>query len=170
MSFSTSTRARSASESGTIIDRVGQIANPPSNTDHVGQIANLPRPALSFTAKTRACAKTCLWPPAGRNATIQGYGGLARERVLRMVDENANDPAAIIARQIKAHAAADEAELAKLRSLTMRQRAALFKSACEAAMAIERSRRAAGLPPTEPAPWPASTWEFLRKHATGGQS
>jgi hypothetical protein len=61
-------------------------------------------------------------------------------------------------------AAADE-EMARLRSLDPSQRSALIESACRAAMAIERSRLAAGLPPSEPAPWPPSTWEYLRKWA-----
>ena len=45
----------------------------------------------------------------------------------------------------------------------MRQRAELLEAACEAAAEIQRSRLAAGLPPVQRAPWPASTWEFLKK-------
>ncbi len=71
---------------------------------------------------------------------------------------------------VMAHEAATDAEIAWLRALTMQERSALIEAACEAAAAIEQSRLAAGLPPTEPAPWPASTWEFLRKHAAGVRS
>lgn len=67
--------------------------------------------------------------------------------------------------QIAAHAALAAADMARLRSLNLRERGRLIEAACEAAAAIERSRRAAGLPPTPRAPWPASTWEFLRKQA-----
>ena len=73
--------------------------------------------------------------------------------------------AMLMEKTIKAHAAADKAEIARLRGLTMRERGILIERACETAAEICRSRRAAGLPETEPAPWPASTWEFLRKHA-----
>jgi hypothetical protein len=68
-------------------------------------------------------------------------------------------------RAVQAHAAADAAENARLRSLTERERAEMLDAACLAAEEIERSRIAAGMPPTQPAPWPASTWEFLRRHA-----
>lgn len=37
--------------------------------------------------------------------------------------------------------------------------------ACRAAAAIARDRRRVGLPEPKPEPWPASTWEFLAKHA-----
>jgi hypothetical protein len=66
---------------------------------------------------------------------------------------------------IKAHEQLDQQDIARLRSLTIRQRAELIESACEAAAVIQRSRRAAGLGEIEPAPWPASTWQFLKEHA-----
>lgn len=66
---------------------------------------------------------------------------------------------------IKAHAAADDADMARLRAMSMRERSQLIESACQAAAVIYRSRLAAGLPDVDPVPWPASTWEFLRKHA-----
>jgi hypothetical protein len=66
---------------------------------------------------------------------------------------------------IQAHTAADARDLQRLRSLGARERAEMLEAACAAASEIERSRRAAGLPPTQPAPWPASTWEFLKKQA-----
>ncbi len=65
----------------------------------------------------------------------------------------------------KAHAARKADDLLRLRSLSMAQRSALLESACEAAAIILRSRIAAGLPRSEPAPWPASTWEYLKRHA-----
>ena len=61
--------------------------------------------------------------------------------------------------------AAEIEDAARLRGLSLRERSELIESACEAAALIYRSRLAAGLPADEPAPWPASTWEFLRKHA-----
>jgi len=74
-------------------------------------------------------------------------------------------PAAIMQGQIDAHAAAAEADLARLRSLTVAERAALIESACRAAAELARSREAAGLPPVTRDPWPESTWKFLREHA-----
>ncbi len=65
---------------------------------------------------------------------------------------------------IRAHAAADEADMVRLRELSLRERGILIERACEAAAEIRRSRLAAGLPEVEPAPWPASTWEFLKEH------
>lgn len=66
---------------------------------------------------------------------------------------------------IYAHSAADTAEVRHLQALSLRERGELLESAYAAAAEIERSRRAAGLPETEPVPWPQSTWEFLRRHA-----
>jgi hypothetical protein len=77
----------------------------------------------------------------------------------------ARDSAAAMEDLVKAVGAASERELARLRGLSLHERGVLLASACEAASAIERSRLAAGLPPSEPAPWPPSTWEFLKKHA-----
>lgn len=73
-----------------------------------------------------------------------------------------------LSEMVKAHDASADAEIARLRALTVRERGLLIELACEAAVAIERSRLAAGLPATQPAPWPPSTWEFLRKHAARG--
>jgi hypothetical protein len=69
--------------------------------------------------------------------------------------------------QVAAHAAAEAGDLVRLRGLSLEERGRLIQSACAAAAVIRRSRLAAGLPPAEPDPWPASTWEFLRKHAAG---
>jgi hypothetical protein len=65
----------------------------------------------------------------------------------------------------KAHGALKAGDLVRLRSLSMEQRGALIESACAAAAVIQRSRAAAGLPPSAPAPWPASTREFMKRHA-----
>lgn len=70
-----------------------------------------------------------------------------------------------LARAIQAHSQSDSADTARLRTLSLRERGELIESACEAAALIYRSRLAAGLPDVEPALWPASTWDFLRKHA-----
>jgi hypothetical protein len=74
-------------------------------------------------------------------------------------------PAELIEGQMKAHAAADAEEVARLRRLTLDERGPLIESACEAAAVIYRSRLAMGLPDIQPDPWPESTWEFQRKHA-----
>jgi hypothetical protein len=70
-----------------------------------------------------------------------------------------------IDRQIAAHRATEEEDIARLRSLSLKERGKLLKAACDAVNVIERSRIASGLPPIKPDPWPESTWEFLRKHA-----
>ncbi len=70
-----------------------------------------------------------------------------------------------IDKQSMAHSAAENEDVARLRALSMRQRGHLIESACEAAAVIYRSRLAAGLAGIQHAPWPASTWEFLRKHS-----
>jgi hypothetical protein len=74
-------------------------------------------------------------------------------------------PAAAMDKLVKAHAAADADDARRLRSLSTEERGRLIESACETAAVIYRSRLAAGLGEVEPAPWPASTWEFLRKWA-----
>jgi hypothetical protein len=77
----------------------------------------------------------------------------------------ATQPATITDKTTQAHAAADADDIARLRSLSEAERSRMIELACEAAAAIHRDRLAAGLGEAEPAPWPASTWEFLRKHA-----
>ncbi len=76
-----------------------------------------------------------------------------------------HDSTVAIENSIKAHAASAEQDAAQLRSLGLRDRGILIESACEAAAVISRSRLAAGLPAAEPAPWPPSTWEFLKRYA-----
>jgi hypothetical protein len=70
----------------------------------------------------------------------------------------------------RAHDQLDREEIARLQTLSVRQRAALIESACEAAAVIRRSRLAAGLGEIEPAPGPASTWQFLKEHAARARS
>lgn len=53
---------------------------------------------------------------------------------------------------IKAHFVADAAEGRRLQTLSLRKRGELLEAACAAAAEIERSRLAAGLAKTEPAP------------------
>ena len=57
-----------------------------------------------------------------------------------------------------------------LRSLTDVQRGRMIAAACRTAAAIHAGRLRSGLPPATPAPWPESTWEFLRKHAAAKRS
>jgi len=68
-------------------------------------------------------------------------------------------------RLVSAHGAMKTEQLERLRSLSLVERGALIAAAREAAAIIQRSRAAAGLPPSTPAPWPASTREFMKRHA-----
>lgn len=65
----------------------------------------------------------------------------------------------------KAHSSVESMELERLQTLSLRERGELLEAACAAAMEIERCREAARMSPTGPAPWPQSTWDYLRKHA-----
>ena len=53
----------------------------------------------------------------------------------------------------------------RLRTASLDERGEMIRQACQAAAEIEVGRIRSGLPPTTPAPWPSSTWEFLREHA-----
>jgi hypothetical protein len=53
---------------------------------------------------------------------------------------------------------------------SLEERSHRLALACRAAAAIARDRRRAGLPEPKPEPWPASTWEFLAKHARRAQT
>jgi hypothetical protein len=70
---------------------------------------------------------------------------------------------------VKAHAEADDEDIKALRALGPHERGILIERVCEAAAVIHRSRLAAGLPDATPAPWPPSTWDFLRKNAAHAQ-
>jgi hypothetical protein len=56
-------------------------------------------------------------------------------------------------------------DLAALRSLSFDERGRLIESACRTAAQILAGRVRSGLPDEQPAPWPASTLELLKKHA-----
>ena len=56
-------------------------------------------------------------------------------------------------------------ELAALRRLSLDERGQLIESACRTAAEILAGRLRCGLPDEQPAPWPASTLEFLKRHA-----
>ena len=66
---------------------------------------------------------------------------------------------------VRWHGQLDDYETARLRALSARQRGNLIVSACKAAAMIGQGRRASGLHDASPAPWPASTWVFLKEHA-----
>lgn len=57
----------------------------------------------------------------------------------------------------------ERGDLAALRAMSMQQRSALLQQACRAASKLEASRIASGFPPSKPAPWPESTWQFLKE-------
>ncbi len=52
-----------------------------------------------------------------------------------------------------------------LRSLSLEERGTMIEAACRTAAEILRSRINSGFPAPLPTPWPASTLEFLSKHA-----
>ena len=56
-------------------------------------------------------------------------------------------------------------EVERLRSLTDRERGDMIIAVCDAAAEIHEGRLKSGLAPASPSPWPASTWELLRRHA-----
>jgi hypothetical protein len=66
---------------------------------------------------------------------------------------------------VAAHEAAHREELIRLRSLSMEERGRMLEAVCNDAAEILRSRRAMGIPDPQPAAWPASTWELLRRDA-----
>lgn len=47
------------------------------------------------------------------------------------------------------------------RDLDCKQRGELLVAACRDAVEFEASRLSMGLPPSQPVPWPATTWTFL---------
>lgn len=64
----------------------------------------------------------------------------------------------------------DAAAAATVRAASLAERGRMVAQAVRAAMRIDRSRRAAGLPEPVPEPWPSSTREFLRVHAAACRS
>lgn len=61
-------------------------------------------------------------------------------------------------------------DILRLRAMTPDERGVLFSQACVLAAKIERSRIESGLPCSQPAPWPDSTWEMLRKAAADARA
>jgi len=61
------------------------------------------------------------------------------------------------------------AEIDRLRGLTDRERGEMILAVCRAAAEIHAGRLKSGLPPATPTPWPASTWELLRRHAANAE-
>ncbi len=66
---------------------------------------------------------------------------------------------------VDAHRDVDRNAIEAYGEMSLSERARLIESVCRTAAEIERSRLQAGMPPSEPAPWPPSTLEFLRRHA-----
>ena len=60
---------------------------------------------------------------------------------------------------------ANEVEFRRLQELSLEERGRMLHAACQTAAQLAEARRAAGLPDPVPAPWPASTFEFLKRHA-----
>jgi hypothetical protein len=60
--------------------------------------------------------------------------------------------------------------LERLRGLSMAERGRMIEAVCRDAAAIQASRSRLGLPLGQPAPWPHSTFEFLRQHAPHGRA
>ena len=56
-------------------------------------------------------------------------------------------------------------DVAALRQMSLEERGRLIESCCRSAAEILAGRRQCGLPDEEPAPWPASTLEFLKRCA-----
>lgn len=68
-------------------------------------------------------------------------------------------------RSIDSHEAAGIADAANAKQLSLKERGLMVMAACRSAATIYRSRLAAGLPAEQPAPWPESTWKFLKTQA-----
>lgn len=66
--------------------------------------------------------------------------------------------------------APNKARREQLRNMSSEERGKLVSMACKAAAKILAGRRASGLPDPKPTPWPASTWEFLKKAAQNDRS
>ena len=66
-------------------------------------------------------------------------------------------------------ASATGSDVEHLRTMSMQERGRQLAAACRLAASIERGKIDSGLPPSQPVPWPQSTWEFLKKHAPNGK-
>jgi hypothetical protein len=72
-------------------------------------------------------------------------------------------------RNLKAIAAFEQNDLEMFRRLSMAECGDMLMAACRGAAAIEAARRQMDMPPAEPAPWPESTWAFLKEAARRAQ-
>jgi hypothetical protein len=61
--------------------------------------------------------------------------------------------------------ALEQANTERLRQLSPQERGERLIAVCRAAAEIEASRLRMGMSPTQPAPWPESTWKFLAEAA-----
>lgn len=61
--------------------------------------------------------------------------------------------------------ASEQSDAMSLKNLSPQERGELLIAACRGAAEIEASRIQMGLPPSQPAPWPESTWSFLAEAA-----
>jgi len=59
----------------------------------------------------------------------------------------------------------ERSDVDRLRQLTVKERGELLAIACHDAAEIEASRIKMGMPPSQPVPWPESTWHFLAEAA-----
>jgi hypothetical protein len=64
----------------------------------------------------------------------------------------------------------EPSDVGRLRGLSLRERAELIEVACKGAAEIEFSRIQMGSPPSTPAPWPESTWNYLAEWTRRAQS
>ena len=53
----------------------------------------------------------------------------------------------------------------RIMQLSLHERSKLLSAVCRDAAEIEASRIKMGMPPSQPAPWPESTWRFLAEAA-----
>jgi hypothetical protein len=70
-----------------------------------------------------------------------------------------------VVRQVAAQSWADDQEIARLRTMSLGERACLIEAACRAAAGLLRDRTEAGALPIKTVPWPQSTWDFLTRQA-----
>jgi hypothetical protein len=59
----------------------------------------------------------------------------------------------------------EQRDLERLRHLSLEDRGQLLAAVCHDAAIMEESRLHMGLPPSQPSPWPESTWRFLAEAA-----
>jgi len=63
----------------------------------------------------------------------------------------------------KGEANQEEETARRIRALSDRERGEMVAAVCRAAGKIHAGRIASGLPPSQPTPWPDSTWELLKR-------